>query len=364
MDATPETPAEPLATASHAAATYLYLRVAIILMIVLLAGAVIAWDRSPQNDVPLGSISASWYTPVQSIFVGVLVAVGAAMIAIRGRGLQEPLLNFAGLFAPVVAFVPTHDPASLRCFGQEAGTLAGQQPPSPTEPGWDAAACTEWVLRAEFTVTCYLAIATIGLVLATIYIWTRPRAAASPKRSTLWSWFRERVLDASDREPTRNEELAGAGLAWAVWIGWIVWFTTEHAGPVPDNSFLLNAHDAAAVLVFAPMAVVALLSGLGSIGGLTGVRRHAEGESTPDPRRVAVSAAYVAVFLVILVGLVATGGARLLGWVEEDSRWFWNLEFVLLLGFLAFWVVQTWEERGAEREAATQSTGTTPAARR
>src|SRR5437867_185942 len=56
------------------------------------------------------SISAYYYTPVRAIFVGVLIAVGLSLIVYKGRtSLEDVCLNFAGMFAPVVAIAPTTD---------------------------------------------------------------------------------------------------------------------------------------------------------------------------------------------------------------------------------------------------------------
>jgi hypothetical protein len=54
------------------------------------------------------SISAYYYTPVHGLLIGALVAIGACLICLRGNTDGEDiLLNLAGMFAPVVALVPT-----------------------------------------------------------------------------------------------------------------------------------------------------------------------------------------------------------------------------------------------------------------
>jgi hypothetical protein len=56
------------------------------------------------------SISAYYFTPVKAVFVGGLMAIGAALIFISGRTTAEDVaLNVAGMFAPVVAIIPTTD---------------------------------------------------------------------------------------------------------------------------------------------------------------------------------------------------------------------------------------------------------------
>jgi hypothetical protein len=86
--------------------TYRYLRLALVALVALIMTAVaLEWGRTHCLQT---SISAYYYTPARSIFVGSLVAIGVALIAIRGRSDgEDALLNLAGMLAPVVAFVPT-----------------------------------------------------------------------------------------------------------------------------------------------------------------------------------------------------------------------------------------------------------------
>ena len=89
--------------------SYRYLRIALIVILLALICSVVlerinasCWEQS---------ISAYYYTPVHSIFVGALVALGVCLIAIRGNTTAEDvLLNVAGVLAPIVAFVPTSRP--------------------------------------------------------------------------------------------------------------------------------------------------------------------------------------------------------------------------------------------------------------
>lgn len=52
------------------------------------------------------SISANYSAPLRDIFVGSLVAIGACLIAYRGRPVEDLALNIAGFYAMFVAFVP------------------------------------------------------------------------------------------------------------------------------------------------------------------------------------------------------------------------------------------------------------------
>ncbi len=95
--------------------SYRYLRLAIVILLVALAAALIGQLASA--GCIEGSISAYYYTPVHGLFIGSLVATGAAMVALKGRTtVEDTFFNVAGLLAPVVAFVPTTRQARL-CDG-------------------------------------------------------------------------------------------------------------------------------------------------------------------------------------------------------------------------------------------------------
>jgi hypothetical protein len=89
--------------------TYRYLRGAMIaLLLLLLLSVGYQWWWETDHSCWLGSISAYYYTPARTIFVGSLCALGAALIAYKGHSPEEDvLLNFSGLMAFVVAMVPT-----------------------------------------------------------------------------------------------------------------------------------------------------------------------------------------------------------------------------------------------------------------
>jgi hypothetical protein len=84
--------------------TYRYVRLAIVGAVVLLLVSLIAVSVA---DGPVTSVSALYYTPGRSIFVGSLFAIALALIALSGHSLEQALLDLAALFAPVIAIVPT-----------------------------------------------------------------------------------------------------------------------------------------------------------------------------------------------------------------------------------------------------------------
>ena len=101
----PDRPGRGDAADPCAAATYRYLRVSVAVMGLLLFVG-IGLDVASGGE-RFGSISGYFYSPVRSLFVGALVAIGPALIAIKGRpGWEDMLLDLAGMVIPVVALVP------------------------------------------------------------------------------------------------------------------------------------------------------------------------------------------------------------------------------------------------------------------
>ena len=87
--------------------SYRYLRVSVVALALLL-GVSLVIEILFGGRERFGSISGYYYSPVRSIFVGALVAIGPALISIKGRaGWEDTLLDLAGMLAPVVALVPT-----------------------------------------------------------------------------------------------------------------------------------------------------------------------------------------------------------------------------------------------------------------
>ena len=80
-----------------------------------------------------GSISAYFYSPVRSIFVGCLMAIGLCLLAIQGRTVvEDALLNIAGLCAFAVALVPIRPEACVISLPTKSTTLEA----NATTPEW------------------------------------------------------------------------------------------------------------------------------------------------------------------------------------------------------------------------------------
>ena len=139
-----------------AISTYRYLRIGLVGAVVLLLASVLL-ERA-EVDCWQRSISAYYYTPVRAIFVGSLMAVGMAMIVIKGR--TDPIdigLNFAGMLAPIVAVAPTTNVGI--CFSEEPDPL-------PVDANGDLA---EWVIaNIDNNMSALLITAIVGLLVAAL----------------------------------------------------------------------------------------------------------------------------------------------------------------------------------------------------
>jgi hypothetical protein len=99
--------------------TYRYLRIAMIAVIVMLLAAVVFEWQNTGPECWQSSLSAYYYTPVQSVFVGTLITIGVCMVALRGlTNAEDILMNLGGMLAPVVALVPTPNPGGCRSMGE------------------------------------------------------------------------------------------------------------------------------------------------------------------------------------------------------------------------------------------------------
>lgn len=178
--------------------TYRYVRFSLLVLLLALMISVAA------ETVRAGwqtSLSSYYYTPAGPVFIGVLVAVGVCLVALRGyTDAEDVCLNLSGISAPMVAFVPTPDEGR--------------------HPDVHAIANNAWT---------FLAVLAIGYVVVLVAV------VRKPGHPTLWG-------------------LAGMAMvpvAWAVGVGWLL---------VDRHSFALHAHALAAVFTFIPFAGVVVLN--------------------------------------------------------------------------------------------------------
>jgi hypothetical protein len=107
--------------AAAAVATYRYLRLAMVGLVFGLAVAVVREHLRAAGHCWQPALSGYYYTPVQNVFVGALVALGVCLVALKGNtDWEDVLLNLAGICAPFVALVPT---PQLGTCGVVTGTV-------------------------------------------------------------------------------------------------------------------------------------------------------------------------------------------------------------------------------------------------
>jgi len=220
--------------------TWRYLRLSMVGLVVGLAFSV-AYERS-LVDCFQTSISAYYYTPVHSWFVGGLIGVGVCLFALKGNTqAEDTLLDLAGMFAPIVALVPTPDPGTC------ASVLGTTQDRN---------------VNIANNVRALLALELGALILA--------------------AYLNRR------RKPPRSE-VVDYVLGAAVWLTTVVTFFFAH------HFFVRNAHFVAATAMFLCIIAVVWINALS-------YKEQTEASSLAN-RYAAIAAAMVASFAVIPVGL-------------------------------------------------------------
>jgi hypothetical protein len=268
--------------------TYLYLRVGLVALALFL-GASLVIELAFGDTEWLGSISAYYYTPVRSVFVGTLCAMGVCLIAIKGRDRprEDLMLNLAGMCAPVVALCPTPLEDSAACGG------ATRCVPEEFVPG---------------VVNNVESLLVVGVV-AVLF------AARTVRRDT-----------------HERGDLLAIGVSAGGLVGFALWFALGR------DSFLDYAHYGTAVPMFGLIVAVALVNAA-RVDDFV-----AAGGTLPMGQTETYRKAYraIAYFMGVVIG-----GALVLFVVkattdsEPFAHWVFVVEALLLAAFTAFWILQT-----------------------
>ena len=269
--------------------TYRYLRLAMVLLVLMLGGALLLQIVADDGELEQ-SISAYYYTPVRSVFVAALCAIGTCLIVHRGRSdLEDVLLNAAGFLAFFVAFVPTRPETD--CV-----------PDDLAKEVTDAITNNTWAILAA------------GLVAFVVALFLVP---------------------PDERSVRTTASRIALGASVLVYVGLAVFFIG-----FPDQ-FTCYGHNTAAISLFVGVVAVVVLNAL----ALARRRAAHSGRSV----RSHLLNRYSVGFLVMLaaaavVGVLAGGGL---------AEWVFWLEAVLIAGFLGFWLMQTfelWQGEESEQE--------------
>ena len=299
--------------------TYTYLRTMMVGLLLAL-GASVLFQTGHQTWIPLASVSAYYFTSAQPIFVGVLIALGACMIALKGTNLvEEVFLDLGGIFAAVVAIVPTSRgpdfETALRACHQAGELLTGQASSGTECPTLEA---LEAATRANVVnnMDSLLVIGLLGLA-ATMFF-----ARRDSSRLGAWFWW-------------------GFGAALVVYAG-------AAAGALLFTDwFVHTGHGIAAGGLLLCVLVVAIVNALRHSGGMpagagvpgavtAGAGLKAAGTAMVGPPARLDRYAWIA-WLMVAVAVV--GGVLVL---MNAFALFW-LELAVALLFAVFWAAQTWE---------------------
>lgn len=269
--------------------TYDYLRIALAALVLLLFTSIaIEWSKAGCGLQ--SSISAYYYTPVHAVFIGVLVTMGVCLIALKGNTEGEDvLLNFAGMLAPGVAFIPT----------PSVGSCSSSPLLTPDVPAFVGNS-----MPALFVVG-----AVVGLVAVII---ARTEGGA--------------------RGVTGVNRL-GVLLFVGVLGGGIVWFFVDR------DSFIAHGHDAAAIPMF--LAIIAVVW----INAREVNQAVHQGSMSTNRSRVVTIYRIIAGAMLLSLGVTVV-----VNLLTSSTSVFW-IEVVLITLFAVFWLVQTAElwRRGLRR---------------
>jgi hypothetical protein len=288
-----------------AAKSYRYLRIAMIGVLFALAAAV--FYQSSQQSSFLASVSAYYYTSAQGVFVGALIGLGVSMIVLQGMNdAENTFLNLGGMFAIVVAIVPTgrgpdFDTAVQACR-KSGGTLlthrASKTLDCPTVHALQEASRA----NVENNMAALLIVGGLALILAAVILAKgRNEGGGTAGRKWVFAGFSAAVL------------LWAAGLiALAVSVDWL-------AG---------NAHYIAASSLGLCILVAVVANA------------HRRQERSRKTTAVNLLSAYRYTWI---AGVMLVGAGVLIGlWQAGVISLFW-VEISVALMFILFWTVQTLE---------------------
>jgi hypothetical protein len=237
------------------------------------------------------SISAYYFTPAQSVFVGTLTAIGVCMVVLKGSTEWEDiLLNLGGMLLPVVALVPVPEQGGCRSV-----PVLLQDVPAKVANNVGA-----------LLVTGVLALVVVVAVVL--------RGGAGDGRS--------------------RAHLVGIAVAAVTLLIGTVWFVVDR------DSFVARAHYVAAVLVFGCIVGVVVLNA-------RGFRRAHHATARPTRRQFVNRYAVIAALMV-----AAVVGMGLYALLFSWEHWLLWVEGTLITLFAAFWLSQTeelWDQGLRER---------------
>ncbi|MEI5672239.1 MULTISPECIES: hypothetical protein [unclassified Nocardioides] len=341
--------------------TYRFLRLSVVGVIVMLLLSLLL--ESQRTDWCLkGSISAYYYSPARTVFVGSLCAIGLVLVALWGKtAIEDTLFNLAGLLAPVVAFIPAKN--DLMCV-----TDPPAQHPLSDQQAAEASAAARAATNAAITNNMRTYLAVVGLfllVLAIAGLLSRRRgrrsgceqAGSLVAASPLTFWL-------------------PLGLASVLWLLGTWQFYVRDRTPGGASWFYEHVHFTSAVVMFVLITLGILWVGITRHCGRT--RRGPDGRGPfhrvrlrilnaclGDPAlsptasrpwaRTYVGQAAAMLLVAGLLFLAKAGGAGPSWYLDHAVFW---IELWMIAHVAAFWALQTkerWHEGAPPRTEAERT---------
>ncbi len=306
----------PIPSVKIQAESYRYLRIAMVGLLIALAAAV--FYQSDQQGSFLASVSAYYYTPAQAVFVGGLIGLGASMIALQGMtDAEDMFLNLGGVFAIVVAIVPTGRGAdfmtAVQACRESGGTLLTHRASKTLDCPTVRALADATRANVENNMAALLIVGGLALVLAAVIL------------------FKDRTAKRGDKG--RWWVLAGFFAAGLVWLGGLI------ALAVSVDWLAGNAHYIAAGGLFLSILLVA------------GANAHRHGER-PSMGKVlkgdVLKSPRLYRYTWIAGAMLVIAGVLIVLWLTNAISLFW-VEILVALLFVLFWTVQTVELEARRR---------------
>jgi hypothetical protein len=275
-----------------------------------------------------GSISAYYGGPVRDVFVGVIIATAACMVAYRGKfALEDFALNAAGFFAVFVALVPAElDPIMANLRDREAALAALESSSALT--GELPAALEN--AQAAFTAEEYGWSLRVALTAVALLIAWLVRNELKESR---------RTLDLLDRGGWSKRTVIGTAVVAACFIMltyWQLWFfgpASEVSLPgITLGSLHVEVHAIAAVLMIASLLVVVASHGWPQRTEQADPKRFVQTEDHEFQQ------IYRIIFGLMLLGAACVIGLGFMFFRQHVVLWLEWFEIVL---FCCFWFIET-----------------------
>lgn len=286
----------------YAIKSWRYLRLAMVALVVGLFVS-IAFERwKVPADCLQTSISAYYYTPVHDYFVAALLGIGVCLFCLRGcNDIEDGLLNLAGMFAPVVALVPTPKP------GKCASVFGSLED------------------RGVNIANNITALIVVGLLAGITLIVLTVRKRLQPPQMAVGMF----------------------AVAATIWITLMLFFWLDR------DDFVTYAHYSAAIPMFVCILVVVLYNAWGYKKKKAKAKEEAKAKKEANPTDDAIAKdeakakkqatplrnPYLGIGGAMIASSVIIGIAACLGWHYSVIA----IEFALIILFAAFWVIQTIE---------------------